>query len=147
MRDWEWLKECRNIWIYIYYSILFMKQFAFVQKKSLTNLYGSFLHKYRKYDNVMSLLKVVALGGFLFICGFCYLYFVNMASTRGYFLRQENQKLSAISFQFEILKTKMLDYKQQNRDTIHFSALKNDIINVNTEIVRIPTKVELGFVK
>lgn len=124
-----------------------MKKFAFVQKKSLTNLYGSFLHKYRKYDNVMGMLKVVALGWFLVVCGFCYLYFVNMSSTRGYFLRQENQKLSAISFQFEILKTKMLDYKQQNRDTIHSSTLKNDIVNVNTEVVRIPTKVELGFLK
>lgn len=122
-----------------------MKQFAFVQKKSLTNLYGSFLHKYRKYDNVMGMLKVVALGWFLVVCAFSYLYFVNMASTRGYFLRQENQKLSAISFQFEILNTKMLDYKQQNRDSIRSSAFKNDIVNVNTEVVRIPTMVELGF--
>jgi len=70
-----------------------------------------------------------------------------MASTRGYFLRQEDQKLSAISFQFEILKTKMLDYTQQNRDTVHGSIFKNDVINVNTEVVRIPDKVELGFVR
>ena len=124
-----------------------MKKFAFVQKKSLTNLYGSFLHKYRKYDNIMGLLKVFALGWFLLLCGLSYLVFVNKASTRWYFLRQENQKLSAISFQFEILKTKMLDYKQQNRDTIHSSTLKNDIVNVNTEVVRIPTRVELGFLK
>jgi hypothetical protein len=124
-----------------------MKQFAFVQKKSLTNLYGSFLHKYRKYDDIMSVVKVVSLSAFLFICAISYLVFINRASTRGYFLRQENQKLSAISFQFEILKTKMLDYKQQNRDTIHSSTLKNDIVNVNTEVVRIPTKVELGFLK
>ncbi|MCX6822656.1 MAG: hypothetical protein NTX91_01480 [candidate division SR1 bacterium] len=124
-----------------------MKQFAFVQKKSLTNLYGSFLHKYRKYDDVMGMIKVIALASFLVICGFSYLIFINKASTRGYFLRQENQKLSAISFQFEILKTKMLDYKQQNRDTIHGSTFKNDVINVNTEVVRIPDKIELGFVR
>ena len=145
MRNWEWLKKYCSV--YIYYSILFMKQFAFVQKKSLTNLYGSFLHKYRKYDDIMSVVKVVSLSAFLFICAISYLVFINKASTRGYFLRQENQKLSAISFQFEILKTKMLDYKQQNRDTIHSSTLKNDIVNVNTEVVRIPTKVELGFLK
>lgn len=124
-----------------------MKQFAFVQKKSLTNLYGSFLHKYRKYDDVMGMIKVIALASFLVICWFSYLIFINKASTRGYFLRQENQKLSAISFQFEILKTKMLDYKQQNRDTIHGSTFKNDVINVNTEVVRIPDKIELGFVR
>jgi len=93
------------------------------------------------------LIKVIALASFLVLCGFSYLIFINKASTRGYFLRQENQKLSAISFQFEILKTKMLDYKQQNRDTIHGSTFKNDIVNVNTEVVRIPDKIELGFVR
>jgi len=45
-----------------------MKKFAFVQKKSLTNLYGSFLHKYRKYDDVMGMIKVIALATFLVIC-------------------------------------------------------------------------------
>ena len=123
-----------------------MKQFAFIQKKSLTNLYGSFLHKYRKYDNFMAMAKFFCLAGFLCICGLVYLYFVNMASTRGYFLRQEDQKLSAISFQFEILETKMLGYTQQNRDSIHSSIFKNDVVNINTEVVKIPTKVELGFV-
>lgn len=68
-----------------------------------------------------------------------------MASTRGYFLRQEDQKLDAISFQFEILNTKLLDYNQQNRNSIQSSTYKNDVVNVNTEVVKIPSKIELGF--
>ncbi|MEI8090758.1 MAG: hypothetical protein WCG98_00390 [bacterium] len=122
-----------------------MKQFAFVQNKSLTSLYGSFLHKYRKYDNVIELVKFFALGMFLVVCVFSYLIFINKASTRGYTLRQENRKLDAITFQSEILKTKLLAYKQQNWDAIHGSAYKRDIVEVSAEVVKIPTKVEMGF--
>jgi hypothetical protein len=124
-----------------------MKTFAFIQKNPLSNIYGSFLHKYRKYDGVMEIIKVSLLMLVLAACGFCYLYFINLSSTRGYFLRKENQKLSAISFQFEILKTKMLDYKQQNRDAIHSSAFKRDVVDVNAEVVKVPTVIELGFGK
>jgi len=95
----------------------------------------------------MSTIKVIALFTFLLVCGVSYLIFINKASTRGYFLRQENQKLNAISFQFEIVKTKLLDYKQQNRDAIHSATFKSDVVNVNTEVVKIPSMIELGFVK
>lgn len=122
-----------------------MKTFAFIQKNPLSNVYGSFLHRYRKYDGVMEILKVSALFSGLVLCVFCYLYFINMASTRGYFLRQENLKLSAISFQSEIIKTKMLDYKQQNRDAINGSNFKREIVNINPEVVKIPSMVQLGM--
>lgn len=124
-----------------------MKTFAFIQNKSLTSLYGSFLHKYRKSDAFRQMAKIFTYAAFLVLCGVVYLLYVNMASTRGYALRQENQKLSAISFQFEILKTKMLDYKQQNRDTIHWASFRRDIVNVDSEVVKIPTKIELGMLK
>ncbi len=68
-----------------------------------------------------------------------------MSSTRGYFLRQENQKLSAISFQFEILKTRMLDYQQQNWNAVQSSTLNNAVVDVASEVVEVPSKVELGM--
>ena len=122
-----------------------MKTFAFVPQKSLTKMYGSFLHKYRRYDDIIEVLKVGTLSLVLVICLFGYLYLVNMSSTRGYFLRQENQKLSAISFQAEIINTKMLDYKQQNRDAINGSNFQREIVDVNPEVVKIPDKVQLGM--
>ena len=123
-----------------------MKTFAFVPQKSITKMYGSFLHKYRRYDDIIEVLKVGTLSLVLVICLFGYLYLVNMSSTRGYFLRQENQKLSAISFQFEILKTKLLDYKQHNRDAVQASPLRRDVVDVTAQVVQVPSKVELGFV-
>jgi hypothetical protein len=68
-----------------------------------------------------------------------------MSSTRGYFLKQANQEMTAINFKYEILKTKLLDYKQQNRNTIATSSFKRDVVDVSAEIVKIPNGVQLGF--
>jgi len=79
------------------------------------------------------------------ICGFFYLYFVNLSSTRGYFLKQADQQMTAITFKYEILKTKLLDYKQQNRNAVTSSTFKRDVVDVSAEIVKIPNGVQLGF--
>lgn len=68
-----------------------------------------------------------------------------MSSTRGYFLKQANQEMTAITFKYEILKTKLLDYKQQNRNAISSSSFKRDVVDVSAEIVKIPNGVQLGF--
>jgi len=82
---------------------------------------------------------------FFFICAFFYLYFVNLASTRGYFLKQANQNTVAITFKYEILKTKLLDYKQQNRNAVQSTSFKKDVVDVSAEIVQIPNGIQLGF--
>jgi succinylarginine dihydrolase len=68
-----------------------------------------------------------------------------MSSTRGYFLKQANQDMTAINFQYEILKTRLIDYKQQNRNTVQSSSFKRDVVDVSAEIVKIPDGVHLGF--
>ncbi|MEI7919782.1 MAG: hypothetical protein WCH65_06515 [bacterium] len=70
-----------------------------------------------------------------------------MSSTRGYFLKQATQDTAAIAFQYEILKTKLLDYKQQNWNAIQSSSFKRDVVDVSAEIVSLPTHVQLGFVE
>lgn len=101
--------------------------------------------RYRRYDSTIELLKVGALVGTLLFAGLLYLYYVNLSSTRGYFLRQENQKLSTISFNFEILKTKLLDYKQLNRDTIQGTNGKRDVVDVRAEVVKLPGNTDLAY--
>ncbi|MEI6773703.1 MAG: hypothetical protein WCL18_02530 [bacterium] len=53
--------------------------------------------------------------------------------------------MTTITFKYEILKTKLLDYKQQNRDAVQSSTFKRDVVNVSAEIVKIPNGVQLGF--
>ncbi len=121
-----------------------MRTFAFIPGQ-VNKVYTWIISKYKRYDSIVELFKVSALLVFLFVCGFFYLYFVNLSSTRWYFLKQASQEMTAITFKYEILKTKLLDYKQQNRDAVQSTSFKRDVVNVSAEIVKIPNGVQLGF--
>lgn len=92
------------------------------------------------------MIKVGFLVFGIFLCGFFYLYYVSLSSTRGYFLKQANQEMTSINFQYEILKTQLLEYKQYNRNTIQSSSFKRDVVDVSAEVVKLPVDVQLGFV-
>jgi hypothetical protein len=121
-----------------------MRTFAFIPGQ-VNRAYKGVISRYKDHDSFMELLKVSGTMFFLLICGFVFLYYVNLSSTRGYFLKQANQEMTAITFQYEILKTKLLDYKQQNRNTVQASSFKRDVVDVSAEIVKIPDGVQLGF--
>ena len=50
--------------------------------------------------------------------------------------------MATITFKYEILKTKLLDYKQQNRSAIQSTNFKRDVVDVSAEIVKIPNGVQ-----
>lgn len=120
-----------------------MKTFAFVRNES-AKTYDWILNRYRKYDTILELAKFFGLAGVLIFCLFAYLVFVNSSSTRGYFLRQETQKLSAVSFQYEILNTQILDLRQKNWDSIHGMDFNREIVDIRAEVVKVPGTVELA---
>ena len=124
-----------------------MRVFSFVPSSSLKKAYNGLILKYQKYDSAIEFLKVGVLVSVFLLAGFIYLYYVNLSSTRWYFLRQENQKLNTISFNFEILKTKLLDHRQENRSTIQGNSSKRQIVNVNAEVVTIPGNTDLVYRK
>ena len=121
-----------------------MRTFAFIPGQ-VNKAYMWIISKYKRQDGFVELFKVAGAWLFLLICGFFFLYYVNLSSTRGYFLKQENQEMTAINFQYEILKTRLIDYKQQNRNTVQSSSFKRDVVDVSAEIVKIPDGVQLGF--
>lgn len=121
-----------------------MRTFAFIPGQ-VNKVYSWIISKYKRYDSIVEIFKVWALCLFLLVCGFFYLYFVNLSSTRGYFLKQANQNMVTINFKYEILKTKLLDYKQQNWNAIQSSSFKRDVVDVSSEIVKIPNGIQLGF--
>ncbi|MEI7558263.1 MAG: hypothetical protein WCJ45_05665 [bacterium] len=49
----------------------------------------------------------------------------------------------AINFKYEILKTKLLDYKQQNWDAVQSTTFKRDVVDVSAEIVELPLNIQL----
>lgn len=122
-----------------------MRTFAFIPGQ-VSKAYTWIVSKYKRYDSIVELFKVSGLAVFLLVCGFVYLYFVNMSSTRGYFLKQAQQETTAITFKYEILKTKLLDYKQLNWNSIEATNFKRDVVDVSAEIVKIPNSIQLWLV-
>ena len=122
-----------------------MRVFSFVPSNSLKKAYSGLILRYKKYDSTIEFLKVGALVSVFLLAGFIYLYYVNLSSTRGYFLRQETQRLSTISFNFEILKTELLDHRQENRSTIQGSSSKRQVVNVRAEVVKLPGNTDLVY--
>ncbi|PJA48013.1 MAG: hypothetical protein CO170_04005 [candidate division SR1 bacterium CG_4_9_14_3_um_filter_40_9] len=122
-----------------------MKIFSFVPTSSLRKAYSGLILKYRRYDSTIEFLKVGALVAVLVFSSLMYLLYVNRSSTRGYFLRQENQKLSTIQFDFEILKTTLLDYKHMNRETIQGTDGRRKVVDVRAEVVKLPGNTNLTY--
>ena len=111
-----------------------MKTFAFVSNDSLKSAYTSILLKYKKQDTLWDIVKMIFLLVVFLLAGIFYLRYVSLASTRGYFLRQENQKLSAVSFQYEILKTQLLEQKLKNRTVLDGDSSQRDMIIVPIQV-------------
>ena len=112
-----------------------MKTFAFVSNNSLKSAYSSILLKYRKQDAVWDIVKVSGLLLIFLLAGIFYLRYVSLASTRGYFLRQANQQLAAVSFKYEIFKTQLLEEKLKNRTVLDGDSSQREMIILPIDMV------------
>jgi hypothetical protein len=122
-----------------------MKTFAFIQTTSIQKAYNGLVLKYQRYDSTMEFIKIGLLVMVWALAIFSYIYYVNRSSTEWYFLRQENQKLNIISFDFEILKTKLLERKQEDRESLQTTNIKRDVINIKAEVVKIPDQKDFAL--
>ena len=86
--------------------------------------------KYKRQDTIWDIAKIVFLVLVFLIAAIFYLRYVSLSSTRGYFLRQENQNLSNVSFKYEILKTQLLEQKLKNRGVLNGDASQREIVIV-----------------
>jgi len=121
-----------------------MKILAFTSKNAINQTYVSLLNKYRTYQWIIDIIKIgwLAIAFFSFIL--IYLYFVNKSSTQWYFLRQANNDLSSIKFKYEIVKTNVLNYRQENWQNMHDTFWTNNkVVDVHATIVSIPQTKEL----
>ena len=112
-----------------------MKTFAFVSNDSLKTAYTSILLKYKRQDAIWDMLKIGFLVIILLISVIFYLRYVSLSSTRGYFLRQENQNLNNVSFKYEILKTQLLEQKLKNRSVLDGDSSEREMIVVPVDMV------------
>jgi len=114
-----------------------MNTFAFNPREKFAKHYASLLKRIKKNDHMWDVIKVGSLLAALVFFMFIYLYFVSLASTRGYFLRQAMQRRTTISFQQEIIKTQLLKIRQESREKMRDPSLPINTRNTNTQVTRI----------
>lgn len=124
-----------------------MNKFIFESKKYITKTYDHYVLKNKTFRYLfLEYSKLWIVIFFLFGSLFLYFRFISLASTEGYFLRQADNQLDSISFQYDILQTDILNKTQENRVNMHNGWSSIDIIEVNTQIVYVPSNetVALG---
>lgn len=124
-----------------------MKKFAFISTNSIKEYYNFLLNKEKANKYLMDLIKISGIILFIIICWCIYFRYISLSSTQWYWLRRANSDLSALNFQYEIVKTEILEKNQQNRANMYWNSQTKTIIEVNPELVELPKKSELTYSK
>ena len=124
-----------------------MKKFAFISTNTIKEYYDFLLNKERNNRYVSDLIKISLMVLFVIVCGFVYFRYISLASTQWYWLRRANSDLSALNFQYEIVKTEILEKNQENRANMYWNSQTKTIIEVNPELVELPKGSELTYSK
>ncbi len=112
-----------------------MKKFVFIPKSILTG-YTNYTQK-KQFQGIplIDIIKISTVTLVTVVALFYYLVFINLSSTKWYFLKQANRQLDLERFNYEILKIKILEHEKENRDKLNFPTKEN-----NLEILEIKTK-------
>lgn len=96
-----------------------IKTFAYQSFKSFHKSYTSFLANYRNKEEMRDMVKIWSLFLLFLFFGGLFMYYINLASTRGYFMRLETQKLEASKAKNDIVKLEVIREKRENWDNLH----------------------------
>ena len=124
-----------------------MKKFAFISTNTIKEYYNFLLNKERANRYISDLIKISLMVLFLLVCGFVYFRYISLSSTQWYFLRRANSDLSSLNFEYEIIKTEILEKNQENRANMYWNSQTKTIIEVHPEVVQIPKNSELTYSK
>ena len=124
-----------------------MKKFAFISTNSIKDYYNFLLNKEKTNRYIFDLVKIGWMALFIIMCLFTYFRYVSLSSTEWYWLRKANSDLSALNFQYEIVKTEILEKNQENRSNMYGNSQTKTIVEVSPELVQIPNKTELSYSK
>ena len=95
--------------------------------------YQSWLNKYRVKREFVTLVEIWMLSLAVLFCILVFLIYINKSSTQWYFLRSARNTYNNTVFNYEIIKTDILDLKKINRDKLKENNSKTSLwINVET---------------
>ncbi len=103
-----------------------MKKFVFLPKKIFKKGYAAYSNKAQFHGILWSdIIKISIVSIRIVWAMYCYLKFVNLSWTRGFFLKQANNELDVAKFNYEILKIKLLEHEKESWDKLNFPTKEN----------------------
>ena len=112
-----------------------IKTFAYQSIKSFHKSYKSWLTTYRNKKELRDGVKITILSLGMLLFGGIFLYYINLASTRGYFLKLANRELESTKAKNDIVKLEVVKIKKLNWDKL--SAPKNLNLQKNLKTIEI----------
>lgn len=105
-----------------------IKTFVFNSAKNFHTRYKGFLIKYRQEVFLREIVKISTLGIITLIGFWFYLFFINIASTRGYFLKIAQDQLNSNRAKSDIIKLEVVKEKRKTEIISRF-LLKKHLLN------------------
>ena len=110
-----------------------MKKLVLSSEWKFHQVYQSWLTKYRVKKEFVTLVEIWMLVLAALFCLLVFLIYINKSSTQWYFLRSARNIYNTTVFNYEIIKTDILDLKKVNRDKLKENNSKTSLwINVET---------------
>ena len=110
-----------------------MKKLVLSSEWKFHQAYQSWLSKYRVKKEFVTLIEISMLLLTILFCLLIFLIYINKSSTQWYFLKQARNTYNNTIFDYEIIKTDILDLKKINRDKLKENNSKTSLwINVET---------------
>lgn len=114
-----------------------MKKIVFLE--SLSKNYLNLQYKIRKNQRLIDSLKITVTILIFFLTLWAYWYFVNISSTKWYFLREQRQELEQAKFKHNITQLEVLKMEKENWDKIsQKSNFWEEKITINSKVLYIP---------
>lgn len=114
-----------------------IKTFANQSLKAFHKSYKGRLTTYREKQSLWDSIKI-GLGGLLFfVFFFIYLYFINLSSTKGYFMKIAQEELNITTAKSDIIKLQIVAEKKENRENLTIpqkSDFKQNYLNIQVPL-------------
>lgn len=106
-----------------------IKTFAYQSLQSFHKSYKWWLTTYRDKKDLWDIIKVCGIFSLMIMFLIAYLYFINLSSTRGFFMRMAQEELNTANAQSDIIKLEIVKEKRENWNNLtvpkDFSLKKN----------------------
>ena len=113
-----------------------IKTFAYQSYNNFHKSYKSWLTKYRERRDLWDVIKVGGLLTAALFFWFLFLYYINLASTEGYFMKLATYELNSSKEKSDIEKLEVIRKKKANRDQL--STPKSFSLQKNLITIEIP---------